>query len=53
MDEIKVTPVMIAAGVEALAFVGDVAAETVVEIIFRAMVQAAYEEVSRGSRPLH
>jgi hypothetical protein len=44
---------MIAAGVEALAFVGDTAAETLVEVIFRAMAQAAYDEASRGSRPLH
>jgi hypothetical protein len=53
MPEIEVTPAMIAAGVEALVFVGDTAAEMLVAIIFRAMAKAAYEEVSRGSRPLH
>jgi hypothetical protein len=53
MPEIEITPAMIAAGVDALALVGDTAAEMLVAIIYRAMAQAAYEEVSRGSRPLH
>jgi len=33
MDEVKITPAMIAAGADALALAGDTAAETMVEII--------------------
>jgi hypothetical protein len=51
MDEIKVTPAMIAAGADALALAGDTAAETMVEVIYHAMMRAACEEASRGSQP--
>ena len=39
--EVIVTPAMIAAGVEALAFAGTTDAQMMVEIIYRAMVAAA------------
>jgi hypothetical protein len=54
MDEIKITAAMIAAGVDALALPGDMsaetmaAAETMVEIIFHAMMRVACEEAARG-----
>ena len=43
MDGIAVTPAMIEAGIDALAFVDDIDAETVVEVIYRAMMKAAAE----------
>jgi hypothetical protein len=45
MDEIKITPAMIAAGVDALSVVGDVAAEMLVQIIYCAMAEAAEAEL--------
>jgi hypothetical protein len=42
-SDIIVTPAMIAAGVEALAFAGSTDAQMMVEIIYRAMVAAADE----------
>ena len=42
-DDIVVTPAMIAAGIEAMAFVGETSAEMLVEIIYRALVAAADE----------
>jgi hypothetical protein len=56
MNEINITRAMIAAGVEALARAADTApdtvaaADTMVEIVFRAMVRVAYEEAP-GPRP--
>jgi hypothetical protein len=47
MDEIAVTSAMIEAGIDALAFVGDIDAETVVEVIYRAMMKAAAERSLR------
>jgi hypothetical protein len=41
--EVVVTPAMIAAGVEAMAFSGSTDAEMMVELIYRAMVAAANE----------
>ena len=43
MDEIAVTPAVIEAGIDALAFVGDIDAEMVVEVIYRAMMKASAE----------
>jgi hypothetical protein len=51
MDEVKITPAMITAGADALALAGDTAAETVVEIIYNAMMRVAYKEASRSSQP--
>ena len=50
MDEVKISMIA-AAGADALALAGDTAAETMVEIIYNAMVRVAYEEASLGLRP--
>lgn len=44
MDEIEITPALIEAGIDALAFARDTRAETVVKAIFLAMVDAASEK---------
>jgi hypothetical protein len=41
MEEIEVTPAMIAAGVEAVALIGETDTEMLVEVIYRAMAQAS------------
>ena len=41
MDEVADTLAMIEAGIDALAFVGDIDAEAVVEVIYRAMITCA------------
>jgi hypothetical protein len=44
MEEIEITPAMIKAGIDALAFARDTSAQTVVRAIFLAMVDAASEK---------
>jgi hypothetical protein len=44
MEQIEITPAMIEAGIDALAFARDTSAEMVVQAICRAMVDAASEK---------
>jgi hypothetical protein len=53
MDAVEITRAMIAAGVDALALAGDTAADTIVQVIYHAMMQVAYEEASRACSRLY